>query len=55
VLESAGIDPGAPGVVVGRKPGSKMNAALVAALGMHRAWDRTPLVRASMVPPTISA
>ena len=24
----------------------------VAALGLHRAWDRTPLVNASLVPPT---
>ena len=29
--------------------------APIAALGMHRAWDRTPLVAASAVPPTVKA
>jgi catalase len=51
VLQDAGIEPGYPGVLTSRKGGSKLAAGLVAALGMHRAWDRTPLVRASMVPP----
>jgi catalase len=55
VLEAAGIDPGAPGVVVGRKPGSKMTAQLITSLGLHRAWDRTPLVNASAIPPTVGA
>jgi catalase len=30
-----------------------MATGLIAALGMHRAWDRTPLVAASMVPPAV--
>jgi catalase len=53
VLEAAGIDPGAPGVLTAKKANAKLGAETVAALGMHRAWDRTPLVRASMVPPTV--
>jgi catalase len=53
VLEAAGIDLGAPGVLVGKKPNAKLTAGLIAALGMHRAWDRTPLVAASAVPPTV--
>ncbi|RBY77010.1 catalase HPII [Blastococcus sp. TF02-09] len=53
VLKAAGIDPEAPGVLTGKKANAKLAAATVAALGMHRAWDRTPLVRSSMVPPTV--
>ena len=53
VLRAGGIDPGAPGVITGKKSNAKLAGAVVAALGMHRAWDRTPLVRASMVPPTV--
>jgi catalase len=53
VLRAAGIDPGSPGVLTGKKANAKLAAATVAALGMHRAWDRTPLVRGSMVPPTV--
>jgi catalase len=52
VLRTAGIDPGAPGVLTGKKASAKLAAATVAALGLHRAWDRTPLVNASLVPPT---
>ena len=52
VLRAAGIDPEAPGVLTGKKASAKLAAAAVAALGMHRAWDRTPLVTASLVPPT---
>jgi catalase len=53
VLRTGGIDPESPGVITGKKSNAKLAAAVVAALGMHRAWDRTPLVRASMVPPTV--
>ncbi|TFV86343.1 catalase [Blastococcus sp. CT_GayMR20] len=52
VLRTAGIDPEAPGVLTGKKASAKLAAATVAALGLHRAWDRTPLVNASLVPPT---
>jgi catalase len=53
VLQAAGIDPDAPGVLVGRKANAKLATGLIAALGLHRAWDRTPLVNASLVPPTV--
>jgi catalase len=39
-------------VLVGKKANGKLAAGLIAALGLHRAWDRTPLVAASMVPST---
>ncbi|GAA3173313.1 catalase CatB [Blastococcus jejuensis] len=55
LLAAAGIDAAAPGVLVGKKPGAKLTAGLVAALGAHRAWDRAPLVAASLVPPTVQA
>jgi catalase len=51
VLQDAGIEPDYPGVLAAKKAGNKLAAGLIAALGTHRAWDRTPLVRASMVPP----
>ena len=47
LLGAAGIDPGAPGVLTGKKPGAKLTAGLIAALGMHRAWDRAPVVATS--------
>ncbi len=53
VLAAAGIDLGAPGVLTGKKANAKLAAATVAALGLHRAWDRAPLVAASAVPPTV--
>jgi catalase len=52
VLADAGIEPDYPGVLVGKKANAKLAAGLVAALGMHRAWDRTPLIAASMTPPS---
>jgi catalase len=53
VLATAGIDPDHPGVLTGKKASAKLAAGLIAALGMHRAWARTPLVAASMVPPSV--
>jgi catalase len=52
VLRAAGIDPEAPGVLTGESVDADLAAATVAALGLHRAWDRAPLVLASTVPPT---
>jgi catalase len=43
VLAAAGIDPEASGVLTGKKASAKMATGLIAALGTHRAWDRTPL------------
>ncbi len=51
VLRAAGIDPEAPGVITGPSANAAMAAETVAALGMHRAWDRTPLVTNNVVPP----
>ncbi len=51
VLAAAGIDAEAPGVLTGKKASAKLATGLIAALGLHRAWDRAPLVAASTVPP----
>jgi catalase len=40
VLAAAGIDADAPGVLVGVKPDAAYAKALVAALGLHRVWER---------------
>jgi catalase len=53
VLRTAGIDVEAPGVLTGEKADKTLAAGLIGALGRHRAWDRTPLVSASLVPPTV--
>jgi catalase len=50
VLEAAGIDPGAPGVLTGTKSDKALAAGLIGALGLHRAWDRAPLVTTTPVP-----
>src|SRR5580698_1347882 len=54
ILESAGIFPGAPGVVTGDTAGKPFTDRLTAAVGLHRAWDRAPDVMASAVPPSSS-
>jgi catalase len=51
VLELAGISPDDPGVLVADDVDKKSTAALLAALGMHRVWDRAPTVMASAIPP----
>jgi catalase len=51
VLEAAGVDPGAPGVLTGDSADGSLAAGLIGALGLHRAWDRTPLVTNNAVPP----
>jgi catalase len=51
VLELAGISPDGPGVLVADEVDRKSTAALLAALGMHRVWDRAPAVMASAIPP----
>jgi catalase len=51
VLAAAGIQSDAPGVLTGQKADATLAAGLVGALGLHRAWDRTPLVAASVTPP----
>jgi catalase len=43
-LERAGIDPAAPGVLVSRTPTAAQRTALLKALGLHRVWERVPLI-----------
>jgi len=49
VLESAGIDTGAPGVLMADKAKAAVKTLgddLIAAMGLHRVWDRAPLLNA---------
>ena len=52
LLDAAGIDRGAPGVLVSSDADKAFSAELVAALGLHRVWDRADAVMASKVPPS---
>ncbi|MEP7022263.1 MAG: catalase [Actinomycetota bacterium] len=51
VLEMAQIPVESPGVLAGGSVAKAFNDDLIAAVGMHRVWDRAPLVMASAVPP----
>ena len=51
VLEAAGIGADDAGVSVGASANKAFTAGLVAAVGLHRAWDRATTVMASAVPP----
>jgi catalase len=51
ILQAASIDIESPGVVSGRSVAKSFTDALVDAVGLHRAWERAPLVMASMVLP----
>jgi catalase len=51
ILTAAGIDVDAPGVSVGESVDRTFTDTFVAAVGLHRAWDRADLVMASAVPP----
>ena len=53
VLAAAGISPDAAGVSTGAKVDKAFTAELVAALGLHRAWDRAPDVMQSLVAPSV--
>jgi catalase len=46
-LRAAGIDTTAPGVLIGDSVVAAYTKDLIAAVGLHRVWDRTPLVMAS--------
>ncbi|SDJ47890.1 catalase [Frankineae bacterium MT45] len=50
-LADAGLDLDTPGVTVGEAVDKAFIDALVASVGLHRAWDRAELVTASTVPP----
>jgi len=47
LLESAGIGLDAPGVLHAEKASASLRKDLVAAIGLHRAWDRAPIIMAS--------
>ena len=51
VLAAAGIVADGPGVVTAQSTAKAFIDALTAAVGLHRAWDRAPLVMMSAVPP----
>ena len=51
VLTRAGIELDAPGVFVHAAADKEFTNTLVAAVGLHRAWDRAALVMASAAPP----
>ncbi len=51
ILQASSIDLDSPGVVTGRSAGKSLSDALIAAVGLHRAWERAPMVMASQVPP----
>jgi catalase len=50
VLTAAGIDTSGPGVL-SADSGAALAADLIAAMGMHKVWERADLVTASAVPP----
>jgi catalase len=47
LLELAGIDANAPGVLVSQEADKAFGEALINALGLHRAWERTDAVMSS--------
>ncbi|MGE2729024.1 catalase [Mycolicibacterium vaccae] len=51
VLESVDIPVDGPGVLTAGDASNSFSAELVAALGLHRVWDRTDAVLASEIPP----
>jgi catalase len=51
VLEASGIPREDSGVVVGTGVVKAFTDELMKVLGLHRVWDRTPLVMASAIPP----
>jgi catalase len=52
-LELAGIPADGPGVLVGQSVDAAFTSELVAALGLHRVWERAQLVMASQVAPSV--
>lgn len=54
-LEAAGIPADSPGVVTADAVVKSFTDQLTAAVGLHRAWERTPAVMASAVPPATGA
>ena len=52
MLDAASIDRDAPGVQLASEADKAFTTELVAALGLHRVWDRAALVMASAVAPS---
>jgi len=52
VLTAAGIDTAGPGVLTA-KSGAALAADLIAAMSLHKVWERAPLVMTSAVPPVV--
>lgn len=52
LLDAASIARDAPGVQLASEADKAFSAALVAALGLHRVWDRASLVMASAIAPS---
>ncbi len=52
LLELAGIPHDGAGVLLSTDVDKKFTAALIAAVGLHRVWDRAPAVMASAVAPS---
>ena len=50
VLQDAGIDVDAPGVLIAAKIDKAATDELVEAVGLHRVWDRASLIMAGRVP-----
>jgi catalase len=55
VLETAGIPADSAGVVTGEAVVKSFTDQLAAAVGLHRVWERAPLVMAPAVPPAVGA
>ncbi len=55
ILEAAGIPAAGAGIVTGDSVVKSFTDQLVAAVGLHRAWDRASEVMASAVPPAAGA
>jgi catalase len=55
VLEMAGISADSAGVMTGNSVAKAFTDRLIAAVGLHRTWDRAPAVMASAVPPAAGA
>jgi catalase len=53
ILADAGIPLDDPGVIVEEKLSQPLIGALRKQLGLHRAWERTQLLKASQAPPAI--
>ncbi len=53
LLGAVGIPASGPGVAVAESMGKPFVDALIASLGLHRAWDRAPEVMASAVAPAL--